>query len=255
MTAVVFDHVALAAEHQRDVLPRYVGELGATFSGYGEGPGFSPLQVRFANGAKVELLRPTMVERNDFLRRFLDQRGPGAHHFTFKVPDIVSSVAALGAAGYPVVNVDLTYPDWKEAFVHPKAAGIVVQLAETPADSMPGVPPRWFDAAAPEVEGTAALVRAEHAVASLASALTLFRDLLEGQVEAEHDAVEGGGRAVDLVWKGPSRLRLYEPGDDGALGGEPGRFGRLVFTSSRVTEADRIAADANQGTEILVLPG
>ena len=65
------------------------------------------------------------------MHRFLAARGPGVHHVTFKVPDIVAAAERVRSFGYDVVGFNDDFPYWKELFVHPKQAlGIVIQLAE-----------------------------------------------------------------------------------------------------------------------------
>ena len=91
-TAVVLDHVAVAVEHWADAWPRYVHQLGGNWHSGGVNSGFSPAQLAYANGAKVEVLQPWEPENNAFLRRFLDHSGPGPHHLTFKVPDIEAAL-------------------------------------------------------------------------------------------------------------------------------------------------------------------
>lgn len=128
---VDLDHVAVAVEQQAVAWPRYGGDLPSTWIGGGGTPGFRSAQVEFANGMKVEVLEPYLVEHNDFLRRFLDRNGAGPHHLTFKVKDIVGAIARAEEAGYRPVGVNLADDFWKEAFLHPKdAPGVVVQLAQ-----------------------------------------------------------------------------------------------------------------------------
>ncbi len=98
------DHVAVAAEDQAEAWPRYAGELAGEWVGGGGTPGFWSAQVRYANGMKVEVLEPYLVEQNDFLRRFLDRNGPGPHHLTFKVKDIAAAIDELEAAGVTIVG-------------------------------------------------------------------------------------------------------------------------------------------------------
>jgi catechol 2,3-dioxygenase-like lactoylglutathione lyase family enzyme len=63
--------------------------------------------------------------------RFLAARGPGIHHVTFNVPDIVAAAERVRRFGYEVVGYNDEFAYWKELFLHPKQAlGIVVQLAE-----------------------------------------------------------------------------------------------------------------------------
>ena len=69
---VDLDHVAVAVEQWADAWPRFVGVLGGRWMSGGKGPGFAPSQLGFANGMRVEVLEPHLVEHNDFLRRFLD---------------------------------------------------------------------------------------------------------------------------------------------------------------------------------------
>ena len=94
--------------------------------------GFGPAQLRFANGARIEILQPWQPEANPFLRRFLDTNGPGPHHLTFKVPDLAAALErrADGRASTRWAST-CADPMWKEAFLHPRqATGIVVQLAQ-----------------------------------------------------------------------------------------------------------------------------
>lgn len=221
IAGIDLDHVAVAAERWEDLLPTYAGELGGRWLSGGESVGFAAGQVRFSNGMKLELLRPYAVEQNDFLRRFLDRNGPGPHHLTFKVDDIVAALDEAEDAGYRPVNVDLTHPEWKEAFLHPKdAPGVVVQLAQASGD-WTSDPPEGFPP--PRHGDTASLERVVHAVRSLDDGLTLFEGLLAGTRVAEGEAW------VELAWAGPGRVRLLQPDDD-RLGDRRGRVDHLAFT-------------------------
>ena len=223
------DHVALAFERAWDGLNRYAGDLGGDYIGGGPDPGFNWYQVRYANGMKVELLEPGDITIDDFLRRFLDRNGPGPHHVTFKVPDIHAAIARATDAGYPPVRVNLTQPDWMEAFLHPKAShGIVVQLAQSsgtythPGLSMP----------APRNGVTPALDRIVHLVADLDAARDLFECVLDGECTWKGDTDLGS--ALEIAWPGPGRIRLVAPTDPAAvawMGARPGRLHHLAFSS------------------------
>src|SRR5688572_11301427 len=192
------DHVAVAVEDRGRAWPRLAGELGGRWVAGGESVGFAAAQVQFANGMRVEVLEPHAVEANDFLRRFLDRNGPGPHHLTYKVPDIVAALDACEAAGYRPVAVDLRDPGWKEAFIHPKdAPGVVIQLAQA-AEQWSSAEPPGFP---PPVHGTATLLRVAHLVADMDEALRLFAGLLAG--EAVEDTDDEQGRSVELRWPGP----------------------------------------------------
>src|SRR5680860_496722 len=129
------DHVALATRDVTPILDLFVGELGGLVLFGGQGPGFRPMQVRLGDendGMTVEILEPWDTEHNDFLERFLTRNGEGPHHLTFKVPDLAAALDRVRTAGFQPVGVDVSDPDWKEAFLHPREAhGTVVQLAES----------------------------------------------------------------------------------------------------------------------------
>jgi methylmalonyl-CoA/ethylmalonyl-CoA epimerase len=229
------DHVAVAAEHQAEAWPRYVGDLAGEWLGGGDSPGFSSAQVSYANGMKVEVLEPHLVEHNDFLRRFLDASGPGPHHLTFKVADIRAALATAEAAGHTPVGVDLSDEQWQEAFLHPKQAlGVVVQLAQSTGGDWE--PTRPVDLPAPATAAPAVLDHVTHVVGALDEGAALFRDLLGGAPVGEGEL--DGGSHLDLAWPGGGRVRLVAPapGDDGSspwttwLGGRTGRVHHLAFT-------------------------
>ena len=126
---ITFDHVAVAVRRIADAAKLVEEMLGGAPGEGGEGRGFTFQQWTFPGGT-VELLEP----RGDdsFLHRFLDDRGEGLHHVTFRVQDLPRWAARLRAAGYRVVGENYDNPEWREIFVHPKSAhGVLIQLAET----------------------------------------------------------------------------------------------------------------------------
>jgi methylmalonyl-CoA/ethylmalonyl-CoA epimerase len=257
------DHVAVATERQADAWPRYAGDLGGQWIAGGGEVGFSAAQLRFANGMKIEVLEPFEVERNDFLRRFLDRSGPGPHHMTFKVADIRLALQLAESAGYRPVNVNLAFPDWQEAFLHPKdAPGVVVQLAQS-TGSWASPPPSEFPSS--RLAAPATLVHVGHAVADLAEGRRLFVDLLGGKEIDSGDDAEM--RWVDVAWPGPGRVRLIEPTSPAAplsqwIGDRAGRVHHLAFARPEPETVDgAIALDdgvyevepkANLGTRLLL---
>ena len=112
-----------------------MGELGGIELGAGPGFEFLWWQYSFEDEGVLELLEPDATP-GGFLQRFLDSRGAGVHHVTFKVPEIRVAMQRASEASYDVVGFNESVPGWKEAFLHPKQAqGILVQLAEAgPAD-------------------------------------------------------------------------------------------------------------------------
>ena len=130
-----FDHVALATRDATPALELFVGRLGATdlYGAADRGFRWALLHAGDAErGMLVELLEPWSVEKDPFLGRFLERRGEGAHHLTFKTKDIGETIAALRRAGILLVDQRLENPTWREVFVRPRDAhGTIVQLVET----------------------------------------------------------------------------------------------------------------------------
>jgi methylmalonyl-CoA/ethylmalonyl-CoA epimerase len=221
------DHVALAADDTAAALRFLTGELGGTVIFGGQAVGFRPMQVWIGSpdgdGMPVELLEPWDTARNDFLARFVAKQGAGPHHLTFKVPDLLDTIARARAIGVHPVKVDLSDPDWKEAFVMPREAhGTVVQLAQTThratraellatvAARGPDAHPRWWHDPASPSGPPARLRRVVLRTPAPDDAATLFADLLGGEVESHGDA------RADLVWPCGSRLRVEaRPGPAG----------------------------------------
>ena len=141
MTRIRFDHIAIGLSRMADATEMLVGTLGGV-PAYGQPSGvFRWGSWTFEGGGTIEILEP--MGDHGFLHRFLDERGPGVHHVTFKVPSLDEVSARAERAGYDVVGRDDTDPEWKEAFLHPKQAlGIVVQFAES-AGGDDGPQPRW----------------------------------------------------------------------------------------------------------------
>ncbi len=240
IAGAVLDHVAHAVPRWQAVWGRYATDLGAVWASGGPGPGFAPAQLRFANGARVEVLMPSNVEVNDFLARFLARSGPGPHHLTFKVPNLEHALDQVRRTGLEPVGIDTSDPEWMEAFLHPKAAtGIVVQLAEAPhpwssppPDDYPSDLRMRLDGSGPAAPAT--LVRVCHVVADLEAARGLFCGLLAGDVIAE--GADADTRWVDVHWAGPLGLRLVAATGHGTsgpvatwLGTRPGRVHHLAF--------------------------
>jgi len=218
------DHIALAAADTADALRFLTGDLGGTILFGGEGIGFRPMQVwlgsRDGDGMPVELLEPWAVEQNDFLARFVARHTAGPHHLTFKVPSLADALTRVRGAGFHPVNVDVSDPEWKEAFLMPREAhGTVVQLAESHghpetrkelldlvAENGPNAHPRWWTDPAP-ASGRGTLRRVVLRTPSLVSALGFFAGVLQGDVEHE------SAGAAELVWPRGGRIRVEERAD------------------------------------------
>ena len=214
------DHVALAAADTSGALRFLTGELGGTVIFGGQSIGFRPMQVWVGttdgDGMPVELLEPWAVDQNDFLARFVARHGAGPHHLTFKVTDLGAALEQVRSAGFHPVNIDVSDPQWKEAFLMPSEAhGTVVQLAESRgypetraglladvAEHGPNMHPRWWTDPAPAAGPPARLRRVVLRTPMLATAVEFFAGILQGEIELESD------RRVELVWPRRARIAL-----------------------------------------------
>jgi methylmalonyl-CoA epimerase len=127
-----FDHVGVAVRDAQMAASLFSDVLGGEYVGGMEVPeeGFRFVQYRYPNKMKVELLEP--IGDGGFLARFLERRGEGVHHLTFKVTDIERRLDHLRSVGIEPVQVVLE-GRWKEGFIHPRQAhGVLIQFLETP---------------------------------------------------------------------------------------------------------------------------
>jgi methylmalonyl-CoA/ethylmalonyl-CoA epimerase len=142
MDPVRLDHIALGLWDITEAPALLVGVLGGVTAVGGPGVGYRGGQWAFQDGARIEVIEPAGLP-SGFLHRFLEGRGPGVHHVTFKVPSLRTYCDRAEARGYDIVGYDDSCLGWKEAFLHPRQAqGIVVQLAE--------VDPNWADGWGPD---------------------------------------------------------------------------------------------------------
>ncbi|HEX8065011.1 MAG TPA: VOC family protein [Thermoleophilaceae bacterium] len=126
------DHVAVALHSFEPAVKLYRDALGGEYLMGGDGgESWRWLQFRWPGGGKVELLEP---RGEGFLTRFLERRGEGLHHVTFKTDDIEAAIARVRAHGYELVDVNLENPHWREAFLRPSGAhGTLIQIAQSDA--------------------------------------------------------------------------------------------------------------------------
>jgi methylmalonyl-CoA/ethylmalonyl-CoA epimerase len=239
----ILDHLAVGTPDLSPGWELFTGLLGGTWAYGGDSPGFWWGQLDYAAGPKIELLTPAAHPEVDFLERFLASRGAGPHHFNFMVTDIEATLDRIRAFGIEPVGVDLTHPEWKEAFLHPRAAhGIVIQVAQQ-SGSPESVPPREL----PEPGQPCRLDLIEHHVGDLDGAVRLFRDVLDGSLDA------AGSETAELTWPGGKRIRLVR--EDGLpLGGalHHVRFSRVAgaFTAQDRERAGLLAKQLGLTVEL-----
>lgn len=126
-----FDHISLAVRSVEGALS-LTNFLGATFINGADHirNQFRWVQFRLDDGSRLELIAPLSPE--SFLQRFLDRRGEGLHHVTYKVTDVEAAAARATESGYRISGLHLD-PAWSEVFLHPgDAHGVLIQLAAWP---------------------------------------------------------------------------------------------------------------------------
>jgi methylmalonyl-CoA/ethylmalonyl-CoA epimerase len=236
------DHVALAVWRWSDARTALVDRLGGRFLGGLRMAAYSPCQLAFANGMRVELLEPG-TDDSSFLARFIARSGAGPHHVTFKVDDIRVAIKRARDAGLQVVGERLGDSSWQEAFLHPNSTGIgfVIQLAQSdfnPATAMASAPgsvsaaeaglaPAEAEAAAPE---SAAIPFFTSAVPDLADATALLTEILHGQAGEERS--DGATRFREFSWQADTaRIVLTESTDDPPAATPPVGIHALAVTA------------------------
>ena len=131
MPSFEFDHVAVALRSIKPALKLYRESLGGEYLMGADQGDWRWLQLRWPGGGKVELLEPL---GDGFLTKFLDSRGEGLHHVTFKTDDIEGAIGQLRSRGFELVDVNISNPHWKEAFLRPsKSHGALIQVAQSSA--------------------------------------------------------------------------------------------------------------------------
>jgi methylmalonyl-CoA/ethylmalonyl-CoA epimerase len=228
----ILDHLAIGTLTLSDGWELFGGVLGGSWARGGDSAGYWWGQLTFAAGPKIELLTPTGGPGGAFLDRFLAARGAGPHHYNFHVTDIESTLARIRAAGIEPVGVNLANPGWREAFLHPRDAhGIVIQVAKPEGSTPPSAPP--WELTEPGPPARFDLI--EHHVTDLDGAVRLFRDVLDGRLDAS------GAGTAELTWPDGKRIKLVR--EEGLpLGGALHHI-RFTRAAGAFRAADRQRAD------------
>ena len=126
-------HIAIAVREADSLTQLLVSALGAT-RGNEELLDDGALRVVFVHLGPVtlELLEPRSPEHT--VAKFLDTRGPGLHHVSLEVADIVAQLAQAKAAGARLIDEvpRVGAHDTQVAFLHPKSfGGVLVELCQS----------------------------------------------------------------------------------------------------------------------------
>jgi methylmalonyl-CoA/ethylmalonyl-CoA epimerase len=133
VTQATFDHAAHASHRIRDLLPLYEGQLGGhlLYGGVNDRVGYRGIVLGYTGGGKIELLEP-LAGSTFFDSFFARQPAGGLHHLTFRVDDLRLTVRRAREDGFEIVGVNEDDPNWREAFVHPRAGhGVLVQFVQS----------------------------------------------------------------------------------------------------------------------------
>jgi hypothetical protein len=208
---IYLDHLAIGTERWADAYPALVQGLGGRWALGGDDGESAPCQLAYRNNMRLEIISPGSTGAG-FMRRFLDRSGPGPHHITFKVPSLDAALAGVTALGVPTLG-GRELPFMREAFLHPKKAGVgtLLQLTEMDDDARAGhrpAPPAGFPAGPPEP--------ADIAWIGLTADSVEFAEALFGEVLGG-DITESGADWRLFSW-GPQRRLLVRrsPAEPGA---------------------------------------
>ncbi len=136
------DHVAIAVPDLGAAWRLFGRVLGGEFVAGGDDTeiGIRAIQLSFPPGVKVELIQP--LDPGSYLQAFLDRRGPGFHHLTVRVDDVVDTDATLRDRGFETTDLDLHDPRWRETYIRPRSAfGTLVQISDSTVDLSAGGDP------------------------------------------------------------------------------------------------------------------
>jgi methylmalonyl-CoA/ethylmalonyl-CoA epimerase len=128
------DHVAIVVPDMADAMPLFHDALGGHFiaGGDNDGTGIRLMHLMLP-GFKLELMAP--LREDSIVSRHLEKRGPGFHHVTFFVDDVLATVDALEADGFSTTGTDVSSRNWNETFLRPSQTfGALLQFVATTRD-------------------------------------------------------------------------------------------------------------------------
>jgi len=140
------DHISMAVASIEEQLPFFTELLGLTVADRfrNEREGYIGVVLDFpGKQLQMELLEP--IGDESFVARFLRERGPGFHHVTIEVDDIVTAAAAMREHGLQPFGGISGSPDFRHTYIHPKSSGGMLWQVYSSEDT-----PTWKKS---EVEG------------------------------------------------------------------------------------------------------
>lgn len=125
------DHIGIAVKSIEDALKLYTDALGLEVKDIEI---VEAQKVRTAiipvGESKIELLESTDPE--GVIARYIEKRGEGLHHLALAVSDIEQALDDLQSKDVPLIDEKPRsgVEDSRIAFLHPKAAGVLIELVE-----------------------------------------------------------------------------------------------------------------------------
>ena len=125
------DHIGIAVKSIEDALKLYADALGLEVKDIEI---VEAQKVRTAiipvGESKIELLESTDPE--GVIARYIEKRGEGLHHLALAVGDIEQALDDLQSKEVPLIDEKPRsgVEDSRIAFLHPKAAGVLIELVE-----------------------------------------------------------------------------------------------------------------------------
>lgn len=239
--STTIDHVAIAVPKSEIALDRFIGELGGGLVASGRRSGSTIDQVRFANGAKLEIIGPDHSHQHGIrLEKFLLEFGSSIHHVTLLVQSVAEAVETLENLGIPTVGKSLSDERYQEAFVLPIiTGGILVQLSWKDVDDEGWAKRHGHVSVAPRENG-AHFLGMQCSVKNLDSALNVWK-ILGGQMRMND-------HSVDICWNdSPLVIRLNE-GE--TRGGIQLLFGNCASLEGNIEVGPPIHCSDNLGAKL-----
>lgn len=129
------DHIAIAVPDLDKAIRRFMEDFGITYDGTEEVEAAKTTTAFFPiDGTQIELVHPLRGEGP--IAKYLEKKGGGIHHLSFRSDNIEEDVARLKAKGYQFLS-DEPQPgahNCRVIFIHPKSCdGVLIELSQ-PAD-------------------------------------------------------------------------------------------------------------------------
>ena len=123
------DHVAFAVRDKERAALYLTNVLGAREVFDMEWGGFRFTSFLMGSGSMLELIYAD--DPGSFVNRFIEKRGEGVHHLTFKVRDIEEMIENLRSRGLSPFDINTSNDLWKDCYIHPREGmGTLIQFAE-----------------------------------------------------------------------------------------------------------------------------